>query len=51
MCLVNGGTGFHMLSRSTLDYICGREIGDIVVPIEEVADIEVKELADKVRHK
>ena len=48
MCLVHGGIGFHVLSRSTLDYICGREIADIIVPVEEVGDIQVKELLDKV---
>ena len=48
MSLVHGRTGFHVLSRSTLDYICGQEIADIVVPVEEVGDIQVNELIDKV---
>lgn len=48
MCLVQGGASFRVLSRPVFDYICGKELGDIIVPVNELDNVQVRDLIHKV---
>ena len=36
MCLVQGGAGFNILFLAVFDYICGKDISNIIIPFEDV---------------
>ena len=48
MCLVQGGAGFNILSLSVFDYVCGKDISNIIIPFEDVMHLQAKELTNEV---
>lgn len=49
MCLVQGGNSFCLLADTVVTYICGAvDISDIIVPVDDVLDVETKTLIDQV---
>ena len=48
MCLVHGGAGANILSKSLFAYLAGMSAANIIVGIEEVADECVKAVLEKV---
>ena len=49
MCLVQGGSSFRVLSNSVFEYICGKEMAEIIVPLNEVEDHQACDLINKVK--
>jgi len=48
MSLVQGGSGFPFLAPPMYDYLCGREISTIEVCMQDVPNLEVLSLLEKV---
>ena len=48
MCLVQGGARFNILSLAVFDYICGKDISNIIIPFEDVMHLQAKELINEV---
>ena len=48
MCLVHGGAGFNILSLGVFEYVCGKDISNIIIPFEDVMHLEAKELINEV---
>ena len=46
--LVQGGGGFHILSHSVYQYICGDSLSDLSVHVGEIPDAGARGLCQKV---
>ena len=46
--ITQGGSGIHLFNSSVYKYICGSDVADIKPPLEEIPDIEVREVLDQV---
>ena len=48
MSLVQGGSGFPFLAPPVYKYLCGQNIADISVTLEDISDIEISMFLTKV---
>ena len=48
MCLLHGGSGFPYLAPPMYDYLCGEDASSIKVSAEDVPNVEVTQLLQKV---
>lgn len=48
MSVANGGSGFHLMSRSVYLYICGKDIANIHFNVDEIPDAEIRAMCDEV---
>ena len=48
MSLVNGGSGFPCFAPAMFDYICGKPISSIAIPIDEIPDVQLQQALKKV---
>ena len=50
MSVVQGGSGYPFFSPPIYDYICGTDLGLIIVECNEIPDPEIQSTIQKVRH-
>ena len=48
MAIVQGGSGFPFFAPSVYKYLCGSRLEEICVEVDEVPNIEVKQLLHQV---
>ena len=48
MALLQGGSSLNILTQSVINYLCGMKPQDIVVGVNEIADVNVKRILEKV---
>ena len=48
MALLQGGSSLNILTQSVINYLCGMKPQDIVVGVNEIADVNLKRILEKV---
>ena len=46
--VTQGGSGVHLFNNSMYKYICGSDVADIKPAVDEIPDLEVRELLEQV---
>ena len=47
MCLAQGGSGFPFLAKCVFEYICGKDINDIKIDMNDVHDAGARDILQK----
>ena len=48
MCLVQGDTGFNILSLAVYEYVCGEDISNIKITFKGIMHLQAKNLINEV---